>query len=449
MRSVGAAGCCEVFVEIGDYLRVIRRRLWILVLVPVLATGIVGALLLLQPPRYRAVATVAAPALVGGSADNQYSGAAGARIFVANFAAALTAPQVLAKVAEQTQTLEQDLQDGLSAQPIQESSLVQVTYLDTDRARAALVAEAASSVTIRFLFQSQVDLARRSVNTADKGVSDLKDKLEASIAKTGILDPEQRYEQEEQQLLSLEQRQDLALAEGNTTVASGLGEAINDKQAELKRLVPLVTSYQDLVQQRDDAVSRRDELQRRLEGLLAQARAVDPKSVVSVSEPERQSRLMAFVRQGGVAFAAGLLLAIAIVFLLTRGVAEQLGEVRRRLDKLDPGAIAVAAADRFWSSRLPHLSGQLLALEEIGDNTLVQKRPGAVCRLRQREDRLQVLLGDRVLHMPEHLAPAMQAILTSERLAVADLAGHLDPPSRLLLVRRLVREGLLESVPLD
>jgi hypothetical protein len=38
--------------------------------------------------------------------------------------------------------------------------------------------------------------------------------------------------------------------------------------------------------------------------------------VVSVSEPERQSRLMAFVRQGGVAFAAGLLLAIAIVFLL-------------------------------------------------------------------------------------------------------------------------------------
>jgi lysine-specific demethylase/histidyl-hydroxylase NO66 len=136
---------------------------------------------------------------------------------------------------------------------------------------------------------------------------------------------------------------------------------------------------------------------------------------------------------------------------LAAGVAEQLGEVRRRLDKLDPGAIATAAADRFWSSRPPHLAGQLqqlLRLEEIGEDTVVQKRPGAVCRLRQREDRLEVLLGDRLLHMPGRLAPAMRAILASDRLAVGDLAGHLDPPSRLVLVRRLVREGLLESVPL-
>jgi uncharacterized RmlC-like cupin family protein len=136
---------------------------------------------------------------------------------------------------------------------------------------------------------------------------------------------------------------------------------------------------------------------------------------------------------------------------LTAAVAEQLGEVRRRLDKLDPGAVATAAADRFWSSRPPHLSGQLqqlLALEEIGENTVVQKRPGAVCRLRQREDRLEVLLGDRVLHMPACLAPVMRMMLASERLAVGDLAGYLDPPSRLVLVRRLVREGLLESVRL-
>jgi hypothetical protein len=40
----------------------------------------------------------------------------------------------------------------------------------------------------------------------------------------------------------------------------------------------------------------------------------------------------------------------------------------------------------------------------------------------------------------------MRVIVASERLAVGDLAGYLDPPSRLVLVRRLVREGLLESV---
>jgi hypothetical protein len=130
-------------------------------------------------------------------------------------------------------------------------------------------------------------------------------------------------------------------------------------------------------------------------------------------------------------------------------VATQLTELRRRLDKLDPGAVAAAAADRFWSSRPPLLTGQLqqlLALEEIGQGTFVRRRPGASCRLRQRRDRLEVLLGDRTLRMPARLAPAMREIVARDRLAVADLSGHLDPASRLVLVRRLVREGLLETV---
>jgi lysine-specific demethylase/histidyl-hydroxylase NO66 len=134
---------------------------------------------------------------------------------------------------------------------------------------------------------------------------------------------------------------------------------------------------------------------------------------------------------------------------LTAGVAEQLAEVRRRLDKLDPGAIAVTAADRFWSSRPPLLAGQLqqlLALDGIGEDTVVRRRPAVVCRLRRREHRLEVVLGDRVLHMPTRLTPVMRMILARDRLAVADLAGHLDPPSRLVLVRRLIREGLLEAV---
>jgi bifunctional lysine-specific demethylase and histidyl-hydroxylase NO66 len=136
---------------------------------------------------------------------------------------------------------------------------------------------------------------------------------------------------------------------------------------------------------------------------------------------------------------------------LTAGMAEQLTEVRRRLDKLDPGAMAQAAADRFWSSRPPILPGQLrqlLALDKVGESTVVRRRPGATCHLRRRGDRLEVLLGDRTLRMPVRLAPVMRRILASDRLAVGDLAGHLDPPSRLVLVRRLIREGLLEaSIP--
>ena len=135
---------------------------------------------------------------------------------------------------------------------------------------------------------------------------------------------------------------------------------------------------------------------------------------------------------------------------IAAGVAAQLGEVRRRLNKLEAGAVAAAAADRFWSARPPLLTGQLgqlLALDRLDDGTVVRRRPGAVCRLRRRDDRLEVLLGDRTLRMPARLAPAMATILERDRLAVGELAGHLDRQSRLVLVRRLVREGLLESVP--
>ena len=76
-----------------------------------------------------------------------------------------------------------------------------MTYVDTDRARSAAVAQAASRETIRFLFQSQVDLARRSVNTAEKGVSDAKKKL-GFIAKADVVNPEQTYELLERNLVS-------------------------------------------------------------------------------------------------------------------------------------------------------------------------------------------------------------------------------------------------------
>jgi Mrp family chromosome partitioning ATPase/capsular polysaccharide biosynthesis protein len=365
-------------VEIGDYLRVIRRRLWVLILVPVLAAGAVAAVVFLQPPRYRAVATVAAPALVGGSASNQYSGPSGVRVFVANFTAALTTPQVLARVAEQLHISEETAGDGLSAQPIQDSSLIEVTYVTTDRALAAPVPQAASSETIRFLFQSQVDLAKKSVATAERAVAETRKKIADYTKQTGIVNPQQTYELHQRDILQMQQRRLEAQARGETTTAATLAAAIEDAQTELAKLAPQVTAYQDLVRQEEQTQARRNDLQRGLEGLLAQSRAADPRSVVSVSDPEQLSRLAALVRQGGVAFGAGLFLAIALVVLL---------EILRR-----PSAAAAPAGDRFsivgqipWSRALQAGSATVLAdqrLVRAGDDLLLKVAAGLGGRVR-------------------------------------------------------------------
>jgi bifunctional lysine-specific demethylase and histidyl-hydroxylase NO66 len=134
---------------------------------------------------------------------------------------------------------------------------------------------------------------------------------------------------------------------------------------------------------------------------------------------------------------------------MASAVAEQLGEVQRRLGKLDPAQLAAATAQRFWSSRPPILTGQLqqlLALDAVSDATVVRRRAGSVCRLQRDGSGLPVLeLGDRRLTFPAWVEPALGALLRRERFAVADLAAELDPESRLVLVRRLIREGLLES----
>jgi lysine-specific demethylase/histidyl-hydroxylase NO66 len=132
---------------------------------------------------------------------------------------------------------------------------------------------------------------------------------------------------------------------------------------------------------------------------------------------------------------------------LAASLAERVAELRRFLDKVDLGPVADRAARRFWANRPPSLDGQLrllLALDELDDATVLRRRPGATCRLLVTGDRLELLLGDRTLTMPARLEPAVRRLLDADRFAPADLAGQLDEPSRLVLVRRLVREGLLQ-----
>jgi bifunctional lysine-specific demethylase and histidyl-hydroxylase NO66 len=132
---------------------------------------------------------------------------------------------------------------------------------------------------------------------------------------------------------------------------------------------------------------------------------------------------------------------------LEASLAERVAELRRFLDKVDLTRVAEGAVNRFWANRTPTLRGQLrqlLTLEELDDATVLERRPGATCRLRVAGDRLELLLGDRTLTMPARLEPALRQVVAADRLTPADLGGHLDRPSRLVLARRLVREGLLQ-----
>jgi hypothetical protein len=78
---------------------------------------------------------------------------------------------------------------------------------------------------------------------------------------------------------------------------------------------------------------------------------------------------------------------------------------------------------------------------------VVRRRPGAGAACRVDEDStLQLRLADRTLRLPAVAGPALETLLARDVLRPADLAEHLDERGRVTLVRRLVREGLLERV---
>ncbi len=116
------------------------------------------------------------------------------------------------------------------------------------------------------------------------------------------------------------------------------------------------------------------------------------------------------------------------------------------LRSVDTGGLMEDLADRFRRSRTPLLEGaftELLDLDGITDATTVRLRPHVSPVLETDGDRLVIGLGDRQVTMPGAVAPAVRRLLDPEPVRVEELGEWLDDGSRLVLVRRLVREGML------
>jgi hypothetical protein len=134
---------------------------------------------------------------------------------------------------------------------------------------------------------------------------------------------------------------------------------------------------------------------------------------------------------------------------LRRSVESSVGEFQAWLDKVDIDELTQRVARRVKGSSLPLLRGQLRQLElvdALDETSVVALRRGTMCFLVTGDSHLTVTLIDRELQMPLSVDPAMQRIAKSDRILVSNLHDLLDPESALVLVKRLIREGLLEVV---
>ena len=119
--------------------------------------------------------------------------------------------------------------------------------------------------------------------------------------------------------------------------------------------------------------------------------------------------------------------------------------------RLAPDQVSSRQRQSFVKTRRPirdDAFDQLRALDELDLDTPVELRRSVIADLSEAENELRLSFEGRELILPAFLRDDLAFLLeTDEPFSPSDLPGRLDDEGRLVLVRRLVREGLLRIRP--
>jgi bifunctional lysine-specific demethylase and histidyl-hydroxylase NO66 len=116
-------------------------------------------------------------------------------------------------------------------------------------------------------------------------------------------------------------------------------------------------------------------------------------------------------------------------------------------ERLSESDVARRKAARLMRRRRPVLDGQiaqLRALDDLTESTLVERRPSVLAAVEELDDAIAVAFHGKRLLLPQRLWQEAAFLVGGDQpFTPADLPGELDAAGRLVLVRRLVREGFL------
>ncbi len=299
--------------EIRDYLRAIRRILWLVIAIPIIAAVAVGGFIEVQPSVYEAQATAIVPSNTAGgisqSAASQY---------VSTFKDVLTSQTVVNLVAQAGYGVTTgELVTGLSANTVTASSnYIIVTLLGKHGQNLVGAVKQAAILTMNQIAEPQVIEAQNELNNAKTLLATANTAMANFDATYNNLVPLVTYNNEQTTLNNqLAVLQTLKL-NGDSVRAAAEQLTINQTVATLKNDATQLQIWQPLnsaVVAAQTAVDKATE--DNVSANALQKAEADP-NVVTTKNIGRLSKLSDVIKFAAIAFALALLMMLGLILIL-------------------------------------------------------------------------------------------------------------------------------------
>jgi hypothetical protein len=298
--------------EIRDYLRAIRRILWLVIAVPVVAGLLVGGFIELQPSTYQANASVVVPAItangISQSAASQYA---------STFKDVLISQQVIPVVSQKFNIPQSELLAGLSSSTATASSnLINVVLIGKkDQNLVGAVREAAVD-TLNAIAEPQLVLAQNEITNSQTLLSNADTAIAGFDSQYGNASPQVLYNNK-QSLLNNEQGQlQTAIINNDKVRQQALSSLIASTTSTLAGLGTALQQYQPLAAAQSAAISANDKSHADLVAAQALIATDSAPGTVTTKDVGRLSKLSDVIKFAAIGFALALLMMLGLILIL-------------------------------------------------------------------------------------------------------------------------------------
>jgi hypothetical protein len=403
-------------VEIKDYLKVLGKRAWLLVMIPAVAGVVAGLIAVRQPQAYRTSATLQLP---------RDEAATPAQIAqqVADFRAAATNPTVQSTVSERTGVPVRKIQRLKIAQ-VGDSSQLTLSLVDKaqDPSAAKAVVRGTAEGALDYLQSPDVDAGQRAVTAANekieqaqndvlttsKAIDDVYRNVNSSAPEDDAADLRADIRDYRRQLAQYQ-------LEGNVVGQQQYQKLIDDAQLQLLPLLAATRQVDQLDLQLEDAQARlktatdeRDAATQQLDSVAA------PVDLTFSNEAQAVVRKTRVVKTAAAAVVAGFPIAIALVLGLDAL------QRRRRTRPYDADAIAAGYGPPEDDEGLEPGESRP-ALASSSDGSRAKPEPALVV-----SNRAARATESRELEGNGHLVAIEPAVLIGGRAALQNGANDAD-----------------------